>query len=136
MRLLALHFYLNGSTGNRDGTLLSSGDWSNPLVFDGLYPGAASVFKTLTIHIRADMGETWRAVNLQFKGTNNARFKFTGGVSYFQTTGFYDPGYGATAFFLKIQDINFAVPIKVEATPKDTNSPDTSVQLVAWGVQC
>lgn len=60
---MALHFYMNGTTGAQDGVEISNGDLSNPLVFDGFYAASGvTLSKTKTIHIRADAGETWHFV--------------------------------------------------------------------------
>ena len=78
---MGLKFYVGGTTGAQNGTLLSDGDMTNPLIFDGMYPAAGvTVSKSRSIHIRADAGETWHWVQVQVRGACSANFGLTSNV--------------------------------------------------------
>jgi len=132
---MGLHFYLNGTEGQKDGILISSGDLTNPIVFDGMYPGSATVKKTVNVAIRADAGEVWRFINIVLKGTHAHRFTFGG---YQRAMGNSAPialGEGGGLLILKVTDTNKVFQLTAAAAPTDTGSPDTTVKLVSWGWQ-
>lgn len=127
---MALRFYRNATAGARDGVLVSSGDETAPIIFDGMYPGVATVSKTLSnIAIRADSGEVWRFVYLTCRGTNAVKFKID------SVNGSTIIGTNRSALIKKVDDTNTLLSINTEASPSDTGSPDTTVDLVAWGVR-
>jgi hypothetical protein len=128
---------MNATDGLQDGTLISSSDGTAPVVFDGMYPGAATVSKTVgNLAIRADAGEVWRFVNLTFKGTSINRFIFTGAnvgnsLSYKLAT--TNTTNAVDALLKKVTDVNIGFSVTADAAPADSGSPDTSVQMVSWG---
>lgn len=132
---MSLKFYQNATDGAKDGTLISSSDGTAPVIFDGMYPGASTVSKTISIAIRADAGEVWRFVNLTCKGTSLAKFKLDGTNlgSYGSAKLWVDVQPARSCFIRKVTDTNIVFSVTAEASPSDTGSPDTSVSLVAWG---
>jgi len=133
---MGLHFYLNGTEGQKDGILISSGDLTNPIVFDGMYPGSATVKKTVNVAIRADAGEVWRFVNIVLKGTHAHRFTFANYADwYMSSTKAIALGTGGGLLILKVTDTNKVFQLTAAAAPTDTGSPDTTVKLVSWGWQ-
>lgn len=131
---MGLKFYINGTVGAKDGTLVSSGNMMSPIVFDGMYPGASGSQVSKTIFIRADDGETWRDVNMQFKGSTSARFEYSSPSSGFVTG--YDSGNPQVILFLpKVTSNNISFVVTAKSLSSESTSPDTSVSLVAWGWQ-
>lgn len=125
---MGLKFYKNATAGTKDGVLLSSGDGTEPIIFDGMYPGVATVSKSFSnIAIRADDGEVWRCVYLTCKGTNAGKFYISASNTYISTS--------YNALIRKVTDTNTLITVTAEASPTDAGSPDTSVDLVAWGVR-
>ena len=136
MKYLSLKFYKNATDGAKDGTLISSSDGTSPIIIDGMYPGAATVSKTIgNIAIRADDGEVWRFVNLTFKGTNLAKFKFAGDSvgTTLASKLFASSNPARNCLIKKVTDANIVFSVNAEASPSDSGSPDTSVDIVAWG---
>lgn len=139
---MALHFYLGATSGNADGTLISSGDNTAPVVFDGMYPATGSwASKTVsTIAIRADSGEVWRRVHVTLQFNDSATsFQYASitassaaasqGVYY--TYGSYMKN---VLFIKKVTDVNIMLTVSMLAYGSDTSgSPDTNIKLVAWG---
>ena len=136
---MALHFYLNGTTGKQDGVEISNGDLSNPLIFDGFYAASGvELSKDITIHIRADAGEKWHFVLVDIdSATNNPKIAFKY-LDYPNTGRIADmcryANDGSTSgnqfpFFQTISDVNF--PIIITGYVKGGEvSPSTSVKLV------
>lgn len=138
---MALHFYIGGTDGGQDGTEISNGDLSNPLVFDGFNAtDGAIVSKTKTIHIRADAGETWyfvcvAACDSDTTGEKSYIFYYNGPTTKLKTyTGMYDSVTGSTycSFINKLGDTN--IPIQIIGTfVGGESSPDSSIKLVVIG---
>lgn len=128
---MAIHFYKNATAGAQDGEKISEGDLTNPLVADGFYPAAgATITKDIPVAVRADAGETWRLVQLGIKsGSLDAvkKYKIVGGVKHFY---WWE---GSLAFLPTVTDTNQIITIRVSASGDETNSPDTSCQLCAFG---
>ena len=135
---MALHFYMNGTTGAQDGVEISNGDLSNPLLFDGFYAASGvTLSKTKTIHIRADAGETWYFVLIDIvitnqSGNGNKRFTFSGldgrlsKLYYHASNNIYGMD---VPFFSRVGDVN--IPITLNATViGGEQSPDTDSKLV------
>ena len=64
---MAVRLYIGGTEGNKDGTLVSNGDMSNPIVFDGydIESGDVSYAQFAKAYLRADEGEEWVGVCLK-----------------------------------------------------------------------
>ena len=123
---MALHFYGGAVTiGGTNGTLLSSGDGSAPLVFDGMFPGASDVTKKLTIAVRADPGEQWYHCVISLKGTYQNRF-YLSNYAYTST----NMSFGNSLYYPIVGDTNKLLDITAYAGPTDPTGPDTSVDLV------
>lgn len=136
---MALHFYMNGTTGAQDGVEISNGDLSNPLIFDGFYAASGvELSKDITIHIRADAGEKWHFVLVDIdSATNNPKiaFKYVDKQNTGRTANmvrYTYNGYTSSSqfpFFQTISDVN--VPIIITGYAKGGEvSPSTSVKLV------
>ena len=127
---MGLKFYVGGTTGAQNGTLLSDGDMTNPLIFDGMYPATGvTVSKLRSIHIRADAGETWHWVQVQVRGAYSANFGLTSNVGA-------NDGYHSSIGCLllaTVTDVNQPITISGSCSGSDTNSPDVTSKLVAWG---
>lgn len=130
---MGLHFYFGGSEGATDGTLISSGDLSAPAIFDGMYPGGSPVTVTRKICIRADSGEIWRDVNVQLKGNTNQRMRIQviskGCQGWVSST---PPGL-FSLFLPQVSSVNISFTVQASAVSTESNSPDTSVSLIAFG---
>ena len=148
---MALRFYINGSRGGTDGTELSGGNGSSPIMFDGMYPGTSTIGIYRTISIRPDSGEDWRDVMILIKHNQsdpaNIRmcFKTDYGNGYYTTLGGvnctgiafeYIPDLqlqimGIYVPRLKANNSNFTIYCFAKTT--DTGSPDISAEIVAFG---
>lgn len=64
---MAVRLYIGGTEGNKDGALVSNGDMSNPIVFDGydIESGDVSYAQFAKAYLRADEGEEWVGVCLK-----------------------------------------------------------------------
>ena len=132
---MGLHFYLYGSEGATDGTLISSGDLANPAIFHGMYPGTSPVTVTRKICIRADGGETWRDVNIQLKGNAKQRMKITIVSKGCQGAVNNTPPGLFSLFLPQVSAANIAFNVVATAFSAENNSPDTSISLIAFGRQ-
>lgn len=135
---MALHFYMGGTTGNQDGTEISNGDLTNPLIFDGAYPAAGTTLeKSITIHIRADAGETWKGVILALISTakqNNASRANIQAEFFIAIRGVSNSGSYATQklqYLPSVSDTNIAITVTAYFSGSATNTPDTSVKIAA-----
>lgn len=53
-----IRFYIDGTTGQKDGTEVTS---INPITATGLFPsGSTAASKSVKVYIRADAGESYR----------------------------------------------------------------------------
>lgn len=140
----------NPLTGQVDGIPLSkNGDGSSRLIADGMYPGASSVAKYFRLAIRTDSDYVKDViVTLRGPRPNITRWGFICYNSY----GSYRPGYMQVAdnyvygtsldvgyygtvptiYFEKVGPINITFGIKVVVEPTDINSPDTSIDILAY----
>ena len=130
---MAIRFYMNGTKGATDGTEISNGDLTNPLVVDGFYPAAGvTVSKTVTLMVRADAGETWKGVILAITSDTDERDKF---ALYSQNEIYYGD-YCRLPFYPELKDVNQYLNLTVSANGDESNSPDTTQKLqVIGGVQ-
>ena len=64
---MAIRLYIGGTAGNKDGELISKGDMSNPIVFDGydIETGDVKYAQFAKVYVRADEGEEWVGVCLK-----------------------------------------------------------------------
>ena len=64
---MAVRLYIGGTEGNQDGELISNGDMSNPITFDGydIETGDVSYAQFAKVYLRADVGEEWVGVCLK-----------------------------------------------------------------------
>ena len=64
---MAVRLYIGGTEGNQDGELISNGDMSNPITFDGydIETGDVSYAQFAKVYLRADAGEEWVGVCLK-----------------------------------------------------------------------
>ena len=64
---MAVRLYIGGTAGNKDGELISNGDMSNPITFDGydIETGDVSYAQFAKAYLRADEGEEWVGVCLK-----------------------------------------------------------------------
>ena len=129
---MALHFYMNGTTGAQDGVEISNGDLSNPLVFDGFYAASGvELSKTKTIHIRADTGETWEDVFFTITGnttTAHNKFEIVRDAThycfvYIGTGAIYMTYYGI------VTDTNLPIQIIAYVNGSDTDSPNDNDKI-------
>jgi len=135
---MALHFYMNGTEGAKDGVEVSNGDLSNPIVTDGVYVAeGTTVTKRIPLSIRADEGETWRQVELLvMSGENNigyGTYSFEGRDIVFGVIDFknvQDWIYGKRI----VTDVNANFVLCVEIKGSDVNNNVTNAKLVAIGV--
>lgn len=128
---MALHFYMNGTTGAQDGTEISNGDLSNPLLFDGFYVASGvDVSKTKTIYIRADAGETWKTVLVVLVSNDSKNYQFT--ISGSQAARIGDQTYPhfSCNFFPTITDTNVSMTVTAIVNGSKTDTPDTKVKLM------
>lgn len=155
---MAIHFYINGTDGAKDGEELSNGDLSYPVVADGMYPAAGTtVYKELpVIHVRCDPGEVQYLVLIEIRGTNADNYwvleNLTGGGDAARCLQGYDYGYGSNSNFgdktgsrgnykhvgyiiRRLADVNVPLYLMCSASGSETNSPDTSCKIYARGIQ-
>ena len=126
-----IRFYMNGTAGKQDGTEISNGDLSNPLVVDGFYPAAGvTVSKTVTVMVRADAGETWKCVQVTVGSTTtDERTKYSISTPHFIRYN-YSTG---VPLIPSLSDTNQALTITVSANGSETNTPDTTQKLMVIG---
>ena len=128
---MALRLYMNGTEGMRDGTPISSGDGTAPLLLDGLYPGTSEVTLTKNICIRGDLGEEWRDVNIGIH--RSPALASTDERRVFTTNGGANDGPTNHFFYFFVGDTNRMLEIKARATPADTGAPDTAAKIFVHG---
>jgi len=139
---LALHFYINGTEGGKDGEELSNGDFTKPLLFDGFYPGTGvTLYKAMPIYIRADAGETYYLVNVEIRGDSARKFRFGGTISqnggyygYSTNDGVYYDGnyyYRGQKLIKVVGDTNIKMMVLAAASGDETNSPDLTTKIYA-----
>lgn len=138
---MALHFYMNGTTGAQDGVEISNGDLSNPLLFDGFHAASGvTLSKTKTIHIRADAGEVWHFVLVDIieNGIGSLRFEFnfnsisTGrirGGKYIDFSSSYPLTSVLLPFIKTIKDVNIPITITASIIGGES-SPDVNAKLI------
>lgn len=132
---MAIRFYMNGTEGATDGTEISNGDLTNPLVVDGFYPAAGiTVSKTVTLMVRADAGETWKGVIIAVvSSTTDERSKFNiSGIKEILTV-INQSGHRLTPFYPSVSNVNQALTLTVSASGNESNSPDTTQKLMMIG---
>jgi len=145
---MALHFYMNGTTGAQDGVEISNGDLSNPLIIDGFNAASGQVLsKTKTLHIRADAGETWYFVFIDIvysssdgkdyiilsgNFNNNAHNMTSPSVFYQKTDDYAGTTNNYAPWFLKVSDINIPFSIDFYVVGGEI-SPDTTAKLIVVG---
>lgn len=135
---MALHFYMNGTAGAKDGVEVSNGDLSNPIVTDGVYVAeGTTVTKRIPLSIRADEGETWRRVELLVMSSENSigddTYSFGGVTAIFRVvdfTGSWEYLYGKST----VTDVNTNFVLYVKINGSDINNNVTNAKLVAIGV--
>ena len=127
-----IRFYMNGTEGAQDGTEISNGDLSNPLVVDGFYPAAGvTVSKTVTVMVRADAGETWKLVIIAVVSTTtNERSKFAVTTEYSINNSGPSNNF---PYFPEVTSVNQALTLTVSANGGESNSPDTTQKLMIIG---
>ena len=131
---MALHFYINGTTGAQDGVEISNGDLSNPLVFDGFYAASGvALSMTKTIHIRADAGETWNGVVVALVSDTQYPTKYYLAPRFSEG---YQSTYICTVMlpiFPVLKDTNCPIDLTVYATGGESGSPDTTAKFMVIG---
>lgn len=135
---MAIRFYVNGNAGQRDGSLISNGDGSAPLMFDGMYPGSAAITIARTVLIRADLGEEWRDVDVYLKSPSQLTYAsndLANGSGTLRIAFMVVGPLLPKLFFPKIADINIPLTIYAVAKPSDTGSPDISVDIALVGTR-
>lgn len=132
---MAIRFYKNGTTGAQDGEEISNGDLSNPLVFDGMYPieGTTSS-KSVDICVRADVGERWAFVGFSVKGGNSNRIAIYSSRNLCVNSWSSN---GGTNYYMPmvplVEDKNISIKIVAYSIGSETNTPDTTCKIKAWG---
>ncbi|MCH4157639.1 MAG: hypothetical protein LKF34_03445 [Acidaminococcaceae bacterium] len=132
---MAIRFYVNGTVGAQDGTEISSGDLSNPLVADGFYPAVGvTVSKSIPVMVRADTGEVWKCVAVAVTSTTaNEIDKFALNSSYLMQMLGNGNNIANIPFFAELTDKNQALQLTVSASGDESNSPDTTQKLMVLG---
>ena len=135
---MALHFYMNGTEGAKDGVEVSNGDLSNPIVTDGVYVAeGTTVTKRIPLSIRADEGETWRQVELLVMSSESkigrSRYFFEGTDKLFKVYVNSDI-WGEIDGKKTVTDVNTNFVLYVEIDGSDINNNTTNAKLVAIGV--
>lgn len=136
---MALHFYMNGTAGAKDGVEVSNGDLSNPIVTDGVYVAeGTTVTKRIPLSIRADEGETWRQVELLVVSSENAigdgtySFEDTDILFAVRIKSLDGSGYLMGKETVTDVNANFVLCVKIKGS--DVNNNVTNAKLVAIGV--
>ena len=135
---MALHFYMNGTTGAQDGVEISNGDLSNPLVFDGFYAASGvTLSKTKTIHIRADAGEIWKVVTIVVTDSNKTNAcKFTINIpNALKWVVSANSPYGIANFYPQVSDTNLPIKIKAYVVGGETSPIISSKITVIGGIK-
>lgn len=139
---MALHFYMNGTTGAQDGVEISNGDLSNPLLFDGFYAASGvTLSKTKTIHIRADAGEVWHWVLVDICDTGTSAMRFNLDSGYCLAFVGYSYASSSTAylsynpFFSTLSDKNIPITITVRVVGGESSPSVTSKLVIVSGVK-
>ena len=137
---MALRIYSGGTVNMKDGILVSNGDESAPIIYQGMYPGSADVQVNKKLCIRADNGEVWRDVTLYLiKGSadyfdksysGSMRMSLSGGP--WQYSGVWEQA-TAQLYFHKITDTNTIFDLWTFVKPTDSGSPDISYNLYVSG---
>ena len=132
---MAVRFYMNGTEGAQDGTEISNGDLSNPLVADGFYPAAGvTVSKSIPVMVRADAGEVWKCVAVAVTSTTaNEINKFALNGSHYMLMLGNGSNIANIPFFAELTDKNQALQLTVSASGDESNSPDTTQKLMVLG---
>lgn len=134
---MAIRFYMNGTEGATDGTEISNGDLTNPLVADGFYPAAGTtVSKNIDLMLRADAGETWKCVITAVgSSTTNELSKFALTQPNGNYVAFYNSSTnaGQLPFYAEVKDVNQKLTLTVSASGDENNSPDTTQKLIVVG---
>lgn len=142
---MAIHFYYGGTDGKQDGTLISNGDLTSPLVADGFYPASGvTLSKTIPIQIRADAGETWQAVSIAFVSDtediyNGNADKSLVSIPTDDNSNIWSYCAGMENCFIAggVHDTNKTFNIQIRANGDGTNSPDTSIKIITTGgIKC
>lgn len=130
---MGLHFYYGGTLGAADGTLISSGDLTSPLIFDGMYPGSSTSSVAKTLFLRADAGEIWRDVNIILREfTTTSHFSLSAPSKGF--IGGYTASDKSIFWIPKVTDVNISMTLTASSTSTETSgSPDTSAYIIAFG---
>lgn len=140
---MGMHFYIKGTEGAKDGEELSQGDLSNPLIFDGFYPGTGvTLYRELPVFIRADEGETYYLVQVEIRGNTARKFRMSdtvgmnGGGNYGSSTNDYikigDTYYYRGAKLIgAVSDVNTKIMILASASGDETDSPDFTTKIYA-----
>lgn len=132
---MAIRFYMNGTKGATDGTEISNGDLTNPLVADGFYPAVGvTVSKSIPVMVRADTGEVWKCVAVAVTSTTaNEIDKFALNSSYLMQMLGNGNNIANIPFFAELTDKNQALQLTVSASGDESNSPDTTQKLMVLG---
>ena len=137
---MALHFYINGTKGAKDGTLLSDGDLSSCLVTEGIsVASGVSVNKTYSICVRADEGEIWKFCPVFITSEDETSIKNfsipTNTAHHIPILMCLDSSDGYIGGFFEIGDTNEIFDINISFDGSQINSPDTSAKLMIKGEQ-
>lgn len=140
---MGMHFYIKGTEGAQDGEELSQGDLSNPLIFDGFYPGTGvTLYKELPVYLRADKGETYYLVQVEIRGNSARKFRMadtvgSNGGGQYGYDGSASIQMGDTRYYRgakligKVTDVNSKIVILASASGDETDSPDFTTKIYA-----
>lgn len=130
---MALHFYMNGTEGAKDGTLLSGGDLSSCLTTEGFeVASGVTVSKKYSICVRADEGETWKFCPIYVVGDDVSIYN---SVGYIVAEELFQYRYVDIEGFFEIKDVNKVFNVRIQVNGNDTNNPDTRFKLLIGGTQ-
>lgn len=115
---MAVRLYIGGTEGNKDGELVSNGDMSNPITFDGydIETGDVKYAQYAKAHLRADEGEEWVGVCLKIadiSGTENLHDIIIAGQECYDSS-----GTGQTGKLIKASSASFFLEANFDTKAK------------------
>ena len=120
-----IRFYIDGTTGQKDGTEVTS---INPITATGLFPsGSTAASKSVKVYIRADAGESYRQVLVGVNADKFTKCRITSfNNSITQTIGLTG-GYFETVL-KTVSDVNQELTFTFYATASDGAIEDLNVK--------
>ena len=136
---MAIRFYVGGTPGATDGTLISSGDMTAPVIFDGMYPAAGVIAtKAKNIFVRADPGEVWMGVHMALVAPSGriyiSNYIYNASVPTISWDNNAGPN-GLRMYLPKLGSVNIGFILTASINGSDLVATDLTCYLTARGVK-